>query len=226
MNLEGTYNAVLAMIRQYDKAVGDPGCVGRLVRKPANFIRSCDPFYSAAAAVVMTLQQEMDQKMLGGSVRSGLMKLMALGRGRGGPKFFRSGTKFYYGCGFGFVRLQEETKQHPEEIPECKPVVDLFTQALDDMQAGRMTELELPTSGALRRYVTDQRVAGKKGMVNWDFGPVLVWTDLLTDVMQALPGCKAWYNEKDKRQMVYLAAKNGDAVICRALRKEETGWWS
>lgn len=227
MNTESLYAGVLAMIRQYDKATGNDGIMPRLVRRPDVYLHVCDEFYKAAAKVVIKLQEDLDRQTIGPGPRVGLVKFMNLGQGRGGPKFFTHGGMFYYGSGFGFVRIREQMRALPmDEIAASEPVITLFNQARQDHEDGMDVRLNLPATGALRRMQTDNKTTGKYDKTHYDFGVVRLWVDLLLYAMQALPGCEGWYNAQNKRQMVYLTAKNGEAVLCRALTEAETRWRS
>lgn len=104
-----------------------------------------------------------------------------------------------------------------EELPADTETIN-FSRFLDDAKKNNDIILELPELGALKTYIKlekfKNKVAKTKDIIYCDFGPGLpfVNAEFLIDLLEILPGCKA-YTAKNNFN-IYFESDDGRGMLC------------
>lgn len=93
-----------------------------------------------------------------------------------------------------------------------------LTRIIDDAKQNNNIVLELPELKALKTYIKlekfKNKVAKTKDIICYDFGPGLPYVnaEFLIDLLEILPGCKAY--EKNNGFNIYFESDDGRGLLC------------
>lgn len=113
----------------------------------------------------------------------------------------------------GFRGVQLKTALPLEKLSADIETLNL-TKFIDDAKQNNDIVLELPELKALKTYIKLCKAESKQDFYNYDFGPGLpfVNAEFLADLLEILPGCKAY--AKTNGFNIYFESDDGRGMLC------------
>ena len=210
---EKMYEHLVAMIYEHD-----PDLATHIVTHPFEYCDSSWPFYSAAANLLIDCRIRMDKAQSSATTVSAVKRICKEAMASVKPSlhgmFYQAG--YYVICdGYRILRLKDELMCLPHLDPKATPPdCDKIIKA--ELPYATL-ELQLPDMADLKCYLARWRATlGKNNPIALALLPeeLFVNPQYLLDMMQALPGARAYVNpDRLGKGMIYFKADNGDGVL-------------
>ena len=216
------------MLEEYDLHTGNRGADG-VIARPNEWVDSAYfPFYASAAALLIEARAQMDAATTPRTVTAAVSRILK-NADSSRPDFqgiFKNGDRFIACDGYRLVRLVDDITS----LPHKENAFDVACVMKGPMQ--NRDALELPSVADLRAFIAAAKAkkSGKNrkyACINTPYCLGGFWycnAEYLLDVLQALPGCKAYMPDRASSP-VYFTAENGDGVLLpvRPPKSKENG---
>ena len=219
MTPDKLYQLTCEMLHQYDGATGSNGA-DQVINHPDQFVRGIFPFYANAAEILIDCKTRLDKQTTPAAALSAIKRIFKSAMASGNQALHGIIQEDGYDCicdGHRIIRLSDRITSLPVLSEKVVPphIGNLMAAALEQNQE----EIPLPEFADLKAYVARcKAAAGNSHHYSFQLLPYHVYVNpaYLLDMIQALPGCKAYINSdvtKAGKSMIYFKAENGDGVL-------------
>lgn len=230
MKNELRYQTICKMLQAYDEATGNRGA-DHVIQNP-HFWLDCpfQPFYVNAATLLIEAMEDMNTKSTGDKTIMAALKrvIKASKNNRNFDGIFETvgddHIKRYAVCdGHRLIRLNNDydsLRRATKHTIEDKSINQI-------MRTGQKEKpLPLPTIAEVKAFIAKQKAelgayANKSERIPFNiYGDIWVNPEYLIDMLQALPGCKA-YMPSNNHNPLYFEAENGDGILLPVNHKKD-----
>ena len=221
MKKEKRYQTICEMIQAYDQSTGNRGA-DHVINNPYEWINNkYQPFYANAAQLLIETMEALDTNNTGDKTIMAALKriIKSAGKNRNFDGIFETigddNIKRYAVCdGYRLIRLNKDYK-NMQHATDPRIESDTFNKAIKGSQRDEI--MPLPSIADVKAFIAQEKARpGKSYKANQSpynvFLDVWVNPEYLLDMLQALPGCKA-YKPVIRKNPIYFEAENGDGIL-------------
>lgn len=214
MTPEKTYENIVAMLNEYDRASGFTAA-GEVVSKPWEWTdNNIFPFYASAARMLIDCREQMDKKHTPAARMAAVKRLCKSAMGTNDRRLagiFQNRGKYAICNGYMFVRLADDIpalphvdteKVMPLDLEKCTPPSEMFVAVA-----------ELPAVADLKAYIAKcKAIGGKDHKISYELpNGVYVNPQSLLDMIQIFPDAVAHIT--GPTAPIYFESADGDGVL-------------
>ena len=220
MTSDKLYQSIVTMLQEYDLHTGSRGAeavIAHPERWSEGEVARHYPFYAQAAALLIEAKTRMSVAASSRSILSAAKRFANSDKEhfRG---IFEDDGRFCICDGYRFVRFVRDLPSLPRVEQRPIDTGKLVKAAVAEAEG----LVPLPTVADLKAFLAaDKAKGGKRSPYPLEGGRWWCNPQFLLDMLQALPGCRAWWPKGPLKPM-YFEADNGDGLLLPVRPPQQT----